>query len=123
MQEVPQGKTGLPVGTARDTAKTRVIEYDGEQNAVQRKECEVCVVCGGFTRKVECIGLKDAYNLNRQTGLIEFFVSEEALCGNTSSTLGSDLGSNPSSTTYRLCDPVQVPRPFKTLVFSPIKWE
>lgn len=45
-----------------------MIEYDGEQEAVQRKECEVCVVCGGFTRKVECIGLKDAYNLNRQTG-------------------------------------------------------
>lgn len=68
MQEAPQGKTGLPDGTARDTAKTRVIEYGREQEAVQRKECEVCVVCGGFTREVECIGLKDAYNLDRQTG-------------------------------------------------------
>lgn len=45
-----------------------MVEYDGEQEAAQGKEGEVCVVCGGFTRKVECTGLKDAYNLNRQTG-------------------------------------------------------
>lgn len=37
-------------------------------------------------RKVDCIGLKDAYNLNRhRVGLIQFIVSGEALSGDTSS--------------------------------------
>lgn len=35
----------------------------------------------------------------------------------------SDLGSNPSSTPYLLCEPGQVPQPSQAFANSPLKWE